>query len=519
MSDSLPPVTGLVAGKYQVLGLIGRGGMGSVWEGRHTSLGTRVAIKFIDPEYVESKEACARFVTEARAAATIQSKHAIQIFDHGVTDDGRPYMVMELLLGEPLDKRIERLGTIPLRETARIIGHVCRALQRAHDAGIIHRDLKPENIFLVRTPDDDDEVAKVLDFGIAKIKAPPGEEGLSSSTKTGAVLGTPYYMSPEQARGDRNLDARVDLYACGVILYEALTGRRPFTAANYNALLLQILSSKPKPARDLRPALPNGFDAVLDKAMARNREDRYRTAAEFQRDLQVLRDRHNVSPQAAAAEAFRAISDRPPPLSPGASAAAVRIPAPPPRPNVRTKEPTPSSVEIPIVFSNDTPLSGENMPVEATEMESRSPPHSRHSSDAMDFEEYPTQVQQSPFDEPRPEEASTTQKRGPEFARQVAHARGIRDTDVTGRPAIRDSDATGRLIMAPRPRSSPDAREVRDDLDTVIKSSAAFPQPKRKGGRKPAASPDDTIKVDTEMGAPDDPTQLMGSRAPKAPRR
>src|SRR5581483_1700676 len=121
----------------------------------------------------------------------IHSKHAIQIFDHGVTEDGRPYIVMELLLGEPLDKRIERMGRISLAETARIIAQVCRGLQRAHDAGIIHRDLKPENIFLVRSPDDDDEIAKVLDFGIAKIKGHPGDQAATSSTKTGAVLGTP----------------------------------------------------------------------------------------------------------------------------------------------------------------------------------------------------------------------------------------------------------------------------------------------------------------------------------------
>ncbi|HTB73495.1 MAG TPA: serine/threonine-protein kinase [Polyangiaceae bacterium] len=281
MTDSLPPATGLVAGKYQVLGLIGRGGMGSVWEGRHTSLGTRVAIKFIDPEYVESKEACARFVTEARAAATIQSKHAIQIFDHGVTDDGRPYMVMELLLGEPLDKRIERLGTIPLRETARIIGHVCRALQRAHDAGIIHRDLKPENIFLVRTPDDDDEVAKVLDFGIAKIKAPPGEEGLSSSTKTGAVLGTPYYMSPEQARGLRNIDHRSDLWSLGVIAHKCVTGVLPFEGESVGDLLVKICTSPvPTPSVTV-PGLPASFDAWFLRALEREPSQRYGRASEL----------------------------------------------------------------------------------------------------------------------------------------------------------------------------------------------------------------------------------------------
>jgi eukaryotic-like serine/threonine-protein kinase len=281
MSDSLPPVEGLVAGKYQVLGLIGRGGMGSVWEGRHTSLGTRVAIKFIDPEYAESKEACARFVTEARAAATIQSKHAIQIFDHGVTDGGRPYMVMELLVGEPLDKRIERLGTLPLRETARIIGHVCRALQRAHDAGIIHRDLKPENIFLVRTPDDDDEIAKVLDFGIAKIKAPPGEEGLSSSTKTGAVLGTPYYMSPEQARGLRNIDHRSDLWSLGVIAHKCVTGVLPFEGESVGDLLVKICTSPvPTPSVTL-PGLPASFDAWFLRALEREPSQRYARASEL----------------------------------------------------------------------------------------------------------------------------------------------------------------------------------------------------------------------------------------------
>jgi eukaryotic-like serine/threonine-protein kinase len=285
MSDSTPPVQGLVAGKYQILGLIGRGGMGSVWEGRHTSLGTRVAIKFIDQEYAESEEACARFVTEARAAATIQSKHAIQIYDHGVTDAGRPYMVMELLEGEPLDKRIERVGSLSLAETARIIGHVCRALQRAHDAGIIHRDLKPENIFLVRTPDDDDEIAKVLDFGIAKIKAPPGEEGLSSSTKTGAVLGTPYYMSPEQARGLRNIDHRSDLWSLGVIAHKCVTGVLPFEGESVGDLLVKICTSPlPTPSVTV-PGLPASFDAWFFRALEREPARRFGRASELSEHL------------------------------------------------------------------------------------------------------------------------------------------------------------------------------------------------------------------------------------------
>jgi serine/threonine protein kinase len=285
MSDSLPPVHGLVAGKYQILGLIGRGGMGSVWEGRHSSLGTRVAVKFIDPEYAESQEACARFVTEARAAATIQSKHAIQIFDHGVTEDGRPYMVMELLVGEPLDKRIDRLGTLSLAETARIIGHVCRALQRAHDVGIIHRDLKPENIFLVRSPDDDEEIAKVLDFGIAKIKGPPGEQGVSSSTKTGAVLGTPYYMSPEQARGLRNVDHRSDLWSLGVIAHKCVTGVLPFEGESVGDLLVKICTSPlPTPSVTM-PGLPRSFDVWFARALEREPMRRFASALELSDEL------------------------------------------------------------------------------------------------------------------------------------------------------------------------------------------------------------------------------------------
>jgi len=288
MVESLePPVSGLVAGKYEVVRLIGRGGMGSVWEGRHASLGTRVAIKFIDQEYTGSKEAQTRFVNEARAAASIQSKHAIHIHDHGVTEDGRPYMVMELLDGEPLDKRIERLGRLSLQETARILVQVCRGLQRAHDAGIIHRDLKPENIFLVRSPDDDDEIAKVLDFGIAKIKGLPGEKGLTSSTKTGAVLGTPYYMSPEQARGLRTIDHRSDLWSLGVIAYKCLTGVLPFEGESVGDLLVKICTSPvPVPSMTM-PGLPPAFDAWFARTLDREPARRFASASELAEALAV----------------------------------------------------------------------------------------------------------------------------------------------------------------------------------------------------------------------------------------
>jgi serine/threonine-protein kinase len=276
-----PPVTGLVAGKYALVRLIGRGGMGSVWEGTHASLGTRVAIKFIEAEYANSNEARARFDTEARAAARIQSKHAIQIFDHGITENGRPYIVMEMLLGEPLDRRVERLGRMSLQETARVLQQVCRALQRAHDAGIVHRDLKPENIFLVRSHDDDDEIAKVLDFGIAKIQPPPGQQGVSSSTKTGAVLGTPYYMSPEQARGLRNVDHRTDLWSLGVIAYKCTVGVLPFEGESVGDLLVKICTAPlPHPSHAV-PGLPTTFDAWFMRALDREPDRRFQSAAEL----------------------------------------------------------------------------------------------------------------------------------------------------------------------------------------------------------------------------------------------
>jgi serine/threonine protein kinase len=342
MSDSNPPVRGLVAGKYELLRLIGRGGMGSVWEGRHATLATRVAIKFVDPEYVDSPDARARFVIEARAAATIRSKYAIQIYDHGVADDGRPYMVMELLQGEPLDRRLERLGRLSLRETARWLGQVCRALQRAHDAGIIHRDLKPENIFLVRSPDDDEEIAKVLDFGIAKFKGLPGEGGVTSSTKTGAVLGTPFYMSPEQARGLRNIDQRTDLWSLGVIAYKCVTGVLPFDGEGVGDLLVKICTA-PLPVPSLAlPGLPPAFDAWFARALERDPQRRFASANELSEGLAAAAGLTQPRPDAHSGEP--ALAPLPPPsddpdvpLHPGSGTSAPFTASPLPARSTRGK--------------------------------------------------------------------------------------------------------------------------------------------------------------------------------------
>lgn len=276
--DEAPP-TAQVAGKYRLVRLLGRGGMGAVWEGVHETLGTRVAVKFIDAEFATSDDLRRRFVNEAQAAARLRSKHVVQVYDQGVGEDGRPFIVMEFLAGEPLDQRLTRLGRLAPKETARIVLHVARALSKAHEGGIVHRDLKPENVFLVRDDEDDTDIAKVVDFGIAKFTDGPGVG--SSSTRTGAVLGTPQYMSPEQARGLRTLDHRTDLWSLGVIAYVCMTGTLPFKGEAVGDLLVNICTADPAPPSTLSGNLPAGFDAWVRRALSREPASRFQTAAEL----------------------------------------------------------------------------------------------------------------------------------------------------------------------------------------------------------------------------------------------
>jgi serine/threonine-protein kinase len=496
-----------IGGKYVVRSILGEGGMGTVYEAEHLTIGRSVAVKILHPNQARKKDAVRRFHQEARAAGAIGHPNICEVYDLGTLDDGSPYLVMEKLVGETLADRISAEGGLPFDDVIDILTQVLSGLVAAHEKGIVHRDIKPENVFLTRRVGCP-PVCKLLDFGVSKVISSliGGKDEDLELTRTGMVMGTPYYMSPEQARGDRNLDVRVDLYACGVILYEALTGRRPFTAANYNALLLQILSAKPKPARELRPALPQGFDAVIDKAMARSRDDRYRNATEMQRELQALRDKHSTAGAAVIAEAIRKLesSSRIPIVPPAPAPAAAAKPAPAvPRPMKAAPSsappPTPSSVEIPIIVSGETPLSGENLPVDVTELQSKRPSR----SDVSDFEEYPTQVQASPFDDPR--------------ARKVGDTRpGIADTDVMGKPAVaaNDTDPTGKPAPLVGRRSSPDLRS--EDQDTIVRANN-LPLPKRRVPRR--SSPDDTLRVDGDGGGEGDPTLLMPPRAPKAPRR
>jgi serine/threonine-protein kinase len=270
----------VLAGKYELGRKLGQGGMGAVWHAEHVQLRSPVAIKLIDEQIARNPEALARFMREAQSAAALRSPHVVQILDYGA-DRGVPYIAMELLEGESLADRLERVGRLPPAEVAQIMTEVARAMSKAHELSIVHRDLKPDNIFLVKN--DEIEVTKVLDFGIAK--ATPGIGVASSSeTRTGAILGTPHYMSPEQAEGTKLVDHRTDLWALGVIAFECLVGKRPFDSDALGSLLLAICT-RPIPVPSAMGLNLPGFDAWFAKACARELDERFQSARELANEL------------------------------------------------------------------------------------------------------------------------------------------------------------------------------------------------------------------------------------------
>jgi eukaryotic-like serine/threonine-protein kinase len=298
-----PLVGETLGGKYLVRSALGKGGMGTVYEGVNIQIGRVVALKVLHAKQLKKKEAVKRFYQEARTAGAIGHPNICEVYDLGTLENGCPYLVMERLVGVTLADRIAKERTLPIPDVLDALTQVLSGLVAAHAKGIIHRDIKPENVFLTLR-EGYPPVAKLLDFGVSKIL--PISEGTRDSdldlTRAGMVMGTPFYMSPEQARGDRDLDARLDIYGCGVLLYEALTGKRPFDAKSYNVLLWQILTKPPKPARELRPEIPSAVARVIEIAMSRNRDDRFPSATAF---IQALAKARN--------EPFRSEPPRVPP--------------------------------------------------------------------------------------------------------------------------------------------------------------------------------------------------------------
>ncbi len=276
--------------------------MGAVWVADDVTLHSQVAIKLLHGS-VQSEDGLKRFLREAQAAARLRSPHVVQIIEHGVDDDV-PFIAMELLEGESLASRLARLSTLSLAQTSRIVTHVARAITKAHDAGITHRDLKPDNIFIVHN--DDDEIVKVLDFGIAKMEH-VAETAANVSTEAGALLGTPYYMSPEQVRG-HGVDWRSDLWSLAMIAFECVCGRLPFEGRTVGDVLV-LICSEPLPVPSTFRPLPPAFDAWFAKAATRTPDGRFQSAKEMADALRAIVGEETHTPDPSASGPIQRAAD------------------------------------------------------------------------------------------------------------------------------------------------------------------------------------------------------------------
>jgi serine/threonine protein kinase len=267
--------------------------MGSVWAARNELTDRDFAMKFLLPELAKNRDALHRFFLEARACGQIKHSAVVSVYDMGQAEDGTPYLVMELMEGEGLDQRLARSGVFRPGEAAACVSFIARGLEEAHIRGLVHRDLKPGNVFFA-IDDRGEVVPKVLDFGVSKATADADPKFVR--TNTGAVLGSPAYMSPEQARGDEDIDGRSDVWSLGIILYETLTGRTPFEGNNYNQLMVNIITTPHKPAIELNPLIPAELSALVDRCLEKDPARRTRTARELAEQLEGIASRITATP-------------------------------------------------------------------------------------------------------------------------------------------------------------------------------------------------------------------------------
>jgi serine/threonine protein kinase len=273
---------GQTVGNYNITATLGSGGMGTVFLAEHPVIGSKVALKAIHPQFARSAEVFGRFVNEAKAVNQIGHDHIIDITDFGTAPSGDCYFMMEYLQGDTLASAIARDGRFPPARALNIAAQVADALEAAHGHGVIHRDLKPENIFLI-LHDGIEDFVKVLDFGLAKLTHP--DELPTYESRAGSVMGTPFYMSPEQCEGRPNIDHRADVYALGVMLFEMVTGMIPFGGDGYGEILVKHVTVQPPAARSIVPDLPNSIDSILFRSLAKDPAQRFQTMTEFREAL------------------------------------------------------------------------------------------------------------------------------------------------------------------------------------------------------------------------------------------
>lgn len=274
----------VLLGRFRIERVLGAGGMGVVVAARHLDLDTLVAIKFLHPEMAGNPDLAARFTREARAAARITSEHVCRVMDVGVLPTGAQYMVMEYLDGCDLAAFVRDKGPLGISLAVRYVLQAGEAIAEAHAAGVIHRDLKPGNLFLARRPDGR-EIIKVLDFGISKIYDTAGSGPQRAVTQTSAVLGSPVYMSPEQLTNSRDVDARADLWSLGVVLFELITARQPFSGESIPQVCVAILHGEPLSLGQVRPDVPDGLVRVVSRCLRKSRDERYHSVGELAEEL------------------------------------------------------------------------------------------------------------------------------------------------------------------------------------------------------------------------------------------
>lgn len=368
-------VGSVVAGKYRLIRVLGRGGMGVVYEAEHAMTRRRVAVKVLHAHHKENSDAARRFLNEAQSGGRIQHPNVVEVLDAGEDADGSLYLVLELLSGQDLATQLMRVRRLEVADTLTIIAQVLQALVVAHRQGIIHRDIKPENIFLTRSVTGD-TVVKILDFGISK--AIGGDQAFAPSvTQTNTTVGTPHYMSPEQARGERTIDTRADLWAVGVVMFECLAGKVPFDGETYNDQIVRVITEPHEPLLDYD--VPEDLSRIVDRALEKDRNRRYGLAAQMLADIRQFVGHH---PEYASVPAHYLREPQP-----------VRTPPPPPMTLASSNAPTIDTADDP-AFDPYLAPSSDTMPTA---------PASASLFDSAS-EDMPTTVKASPIDEHLPEQ-------------------------------------------------------------------------------------------------------------------
>jgi serine/threonine protein kinase len=300
-----------IAGRYRLLRRLANGGMGEVWAASNELTNRDFAIKFLLNEFASSDEAYNRFVREAETTGKLQHPSIVDVFDVAQTVDGRPFIVMELLVGEGLDDRLKREGPLTPLQVAAYFSQIGMAVDLAHRAGIIHRDLSSSNIFLARAREHNGICPKILDFGVSKHL---GAKNGDFQTCHGAVLGNPLYMSPEQARGAEQVDARTDVWSMGVLMYQCLTGVPPFGSRNYNALMVEIMTQAHRPLSEAAPGVDRSLAVIVEGCLVKERDHRIASASELAERLAAVARRLGRAEEASIDGPRRRSTDRLPPV-------------------------------------------------------------------------------------------------------------------------------------------------------------------------------------------------------------